>query len=351
MDNFICVRLVQGNDLDLTLFQFDYDLTFAAFFMNADKTIYGRYGTRSEQKDAAKDVSITGLSKSLEGALRLHKRYPANKQFLQGKQPRKVRYKKPDDIPSLRGKYKSGINYENKVSQSCLHCHQVRDAKRLVYRNSGRPFPDELLFPYPHPNVIGLTIDSQSRATITKVVPQSAAGRGGLLSGDEIIALDGQAVLSIADIQWALHTAEESDVLPVLVRREGSTHSLTLTLPKGWRQATDITWRVSTWELRRMVTGGLVLEPLSAAQRSQRKIRTNGMALRVKHVGQYGAHAVAKQAGFKMGDVIVSFNRSAANWSPNELITRTIQSTRPGQQIPVSVLRGDKRLEMKLRMQ
>ena len=52
MDEFVCVRLVQANALDLTLFQFDYDLTFAVFFMNTDRTIYGRYGTRSERKDA-----------------------------------------------------------------------------------------------------------------------------------------------------------------------------------------------------------------------------------------------------------------------------------------------------------
>jgi len=54
MDQFVCVRLVQANGLDLELFQFDYDLTFSIFFMNGDKTIYGRYGTRSSQKGGRK---------------------------------------------------------------------------------------------------------------------------------------------------------------------------------------------------------------------------------------------------------------------------------------------------------
>ena len=31
LKKFVCVRLVKANDLDLTLLQFDYDLTFAAF--------------------------------------------------------------------------------------------------------------------------------------------------------------------------------------------------------------------------------------------------------------------------------------------------------------------------------
>jgi len=58
MDKFVCVRLVQANAMDLALFQFDYDLTFVVFFMNADKTIYGRYGSRSDRKNATRDISI-----------------------------------------------------------------------------------------------------------------------------------------------------------------------------------------------------------------------------------------------------------------------------------------------------
>lgn len=43
----MCVRLLQMNGVDLKRFQFDYDQTWCAFFMNADGTIYGRYGTRA----------------------------------------------------------------------------------------------------------------------------------------------------------------------------------------------------------------------------------------------------------------------------------------------------------------
>ena len=61
MDQFVCVRLVQANRLDLTKFQFDYDLTFSVFFMNPDGTIYGRYGTRSSRKEANRELSGNGL--------------------------------------------------------------------------------------------------------------------------------------------------------------------------------------------------------------------------------------------------------------------------------------------------
>src|SRR5206468_10131232 len=103
MDQFVCVRLVQANAMDLSLFQFDYDLTFAVFFMNADKTIYGRFGTRSERKDATKDISMEGFRKALAAALELHKKYPANKASLSGKQSPPPRFKVPEEYPSLRG--------------------------------------------------------------------------------------------------------------------------------------------------------------------------------------------------------------------------------------------------------
>src|SRR5438093_12006810 len=68
MDRFISVRLVQANAVDLTLFQFDYDLTFAVFFMNADRTIYGRYGSRSDRKEATRDISIESFREALAAA-------------------------------------------------------------------------------------------------------------------------------------------------------------------------------------------------------------------------------------------------------------------------------------------
>ena len=46
LDKFVCVRIVHANGMDLSQFQFDYDQSWAALFLNADMTIYGRYGTQ-----------------------------------------------------------------------------------------------------------------------------------------------------------------------------------------------------------------------------------------------------------------------------------------------------------------
>src|SRR5437016_7217730 len=205
MDKFVCVRLVQANAIDLTLFQFDYDLTFAVFFLNPDRTIYGRYGSRSERKDATRDISIEGFRQALAGALELHQHYPANQASLAGKQPRPARFKTPDDYPSLRGKYPSKLDYEGKVVQSCMHCHQIGDAQRRFYRDDQKPIPDQVLYPFPMPDVIGLSLDPKEKAKVKNVAAGSAAAKAGLQAADQIFTLEHQPILSLADVQWVLH--------------------------------------------------------------------------------------------------------------------------------------------------
>ena len=83
---------------------------------------------------------------------------------------------------------------------------------------------------------------------------------------------------------------------------------LSLQLAKGWRRAGDITWRVSTWDIRRMGTGGLVLRELSTDDRRRLKIDQDSLGLRVEGMGRYPPHNVAQRAGFKKEDIIVEFD-------------------------------------------
>lgn len=347
MDRFVCVRLVKANGLDLSLLQFDYDLTFAVFFLNADRTIYGRYGTRSDHKEAERDISLDGFRETLEGVLKLHARYPENRQFLVGKQPEPPRYRTPDEYPALRGKYEEALDYQGNVVRSCLHCHQIREAERLEFRNAGQPIPDKVLFPWPLPSVIGLDLDPHTRATARRVTSGSLAEQAGLRAGDEIVTLNGQAVVSPADMQWVLHQAADQAEVPFVARRGERLVRGTLALPKGWRRG-DISWRVTTWDLRRMATGGLKLEDATAQERRAAGLRDDQLALRVEHVGQYGEHAAAKRAGFRKDDLIVGVEGGDRPLSESELISFVLQQRGRGAKIPVTVRRGDRLLELNL---
>ena len=116
------------------------------------------------------------------------------------------------------------------------------------------------------------------------------AEKSGFKAGDKIEMFDGQPPLSIADIQWVLHRAKADGAeLKVDVWRDKKYAEITLALPQGWRQADDISWRSSSWGLRRMATGGMLLESLDGERPAG--VPKDGMALRAKHVGQFGPHA------------------------------------------------------------
>lgn len=347
----MCVRLVKANDLDLQLFQFDYDLTFAVFLMNADKTIYGRYGSRSSVEHADRDMSLKGLAASLKAALELHQNYPANRVELRGKQPIATEYKKPEDYPALRGKYADALDYAGAVSASCLHCHQIREAERQRYRDAGKPIPDQSLMPYPAADVVGIRLDPQQAVVVQQVEPTSAAGQAGIKAGDLIERLAGQPVISPADVQWVLHHTPAPARLEAVIRRGETLQTLTLNLQKDWRRRTDIAWRVTSWSLRRMVTGGILFEPASDAIRRDADLNDDQMALVIKHLGQYGPHAAAKRAGFRKGDLIVSFDGKTENLSPSELLIYASQHSKPGDQLPVEIIRDGRRQTLMMPMQ
>jgi serine protease Do len=352
LDQFVCVRQVSTNGLDLQTFQYDTDQSFAVFMLNADRTIYGRFGTRSHRTEWLGDVSLEGLAKALQGALDLHQDYPSNKASLAGKRGGSPEVSSPEQFPALREKFTDTLNYEGDVAKSCIHCHQIGEAQREFYWSANKPIPEKVLFPYPHPKSLGLILDPQQRATVKGIEDGSVAQRSGLRPGDRIVSVGGQPPLSIADIQWVLHqTDADGGDLPMVVNRGDKSVSLTLELEKGWRRAGDLSWRATTWALRRMVTGGMLLEELDADERKKLAVSDGSMALRAKHVGQYGPHGTAKRAGAQKGDVLVEFDGRRDLQSEQALISYAINNKQPGDMISVSVLRGRKEVTLQFPIQ
>jgi serine protease Do len=349
LEKFVRVRVVSANSLDLSLFQFDTDQSFAVFMLNGDGTIYGRFGTRSDQSHWADDVSIEGLAKALEGALELHAAYPDNKAELAAKRGPAPDFATPRQYPKLQGKYGEQLNYDGNVVQSCIHCHQIGDAERQFYRDEKGAIPDKVLFPYPHPKALGLILDPKERATVLRVEAGSVAARAGFEAGDVVQKLAGQPPLSIADVQWVLHQVPAGGgTVAAVVTRRGRAVEIKLELPDRWRQRDDIAWRASSWELRRMGLGGMYLKPLTAEQRAERKLPADSMAFKVEHVGQYAPHDGAKKAGTLAGDIVVSVGGKSDLLRETDLLAYSLNQLKVGDQLPVVVLRGGERKTMTL---
>lgn len=348
MDRFVCVRIVQANGLDLNRFQYDYDQSFHAFLMNADGTIYGRFGTRSESKDETQDMTMQGFGSALEAALAWHKDYPKNTELFAGKIGPKPLVAHPEEYPTLQGKYRSELDYQGEVVKSCIHCHQVREAERRWYRDAGKPMPESVLYPFPLPKVIGLTMNPLEAAAVKQVAPESPAAKAGLQVGDVIEALNGQPLLSIADLQWVLHRFDSSGSMPIRVRRGDTAKEITLVLDDGWKRKSDVSWRATSWDLRRMTTGGILFTSLTAEECAAAQLKENTLALRAKHVGQYGEHAGAKNAGFRQGDILVEYDGSRAPLSETELFAKNVAEHKVGDKVPAKVLRDGREVELML---
>lgn len=352
LDKFVCVRVINANDLDLSKFQFDYDLSFSTMFFHPDGTILGRYGSWTHQKDA-QDASTVGYRRTLEAVLALHAKYQANKAALRGKQGSPAQFKTPVDIPVLAGKYQRELDWEGKVVQSCLHCHQVGDAFRASYREQKQAIPAQWIYPMPAPDTLGMSMAPDDVAKVKEVLPGSAAAEAGVKPGDEITRVEGQPVVSIADIAWALHHAPDSGLFTMQVRRDGAQEEATvkISLAPKWRTRSDISRRVATWPMRGMAFGGMVLEDLSDEERAARGLTKDQLALRAKGVGQYGKHALAKKTGFQKEDIIVSFAGMETRMTEGEILGHLLTSHFPGESVPVTVLRGSEKKQFMLPMQ
>ena len=303
--------------------------------MNADGTIYGRFGSRSDLHDSERDISLEGLRGALDAALRLHKAYPANKAMLSGKIGPRPAFAEPVAHPWIKG-----------LLPNCIHCHHIGAADRMRFRATGKPMPDKLLYAWPMPDVIGLRVDPKKKATVLSVAPKSPGERAAFRPGDEILLFGGQPVISTADLQWVLDNAGDDAKLEVKVSRAGKEHRLTLNLEKGWRRRSDISWRPTTYYLRHFLLGDLMLDEMSADGRREAGIEEGKLALRQNRI--LPKYRPAYQAGFRRSDIVVNMDGQTGRMSETEILADLWKMKKPGDKIPVTVLRAGKPIDLEL---
>lgn len=340
-EKFVSLRQVEMKGVDLSQFQFDYDLNWAAMFINADGTVYARYGTQSVDGPDAYN-SIASLEKTMARVLELHANYQKVKASLAAKRGPDKPYKTGLEMPGMEDKAKLA---GETVRQNCIHCHMIHDAEQNQWRKEGTLTMDRLQR-YPLPDVIGMHIDPVDGRRIQKVTDGSAVAKVGLAVGDEITHVNGQPITSIADIQWVLHNTPDADAsIEVTINHGGASQTKQVALAKGWRK-TDIGWRRSRMTLR--PSPGFWAAP--AGEKEMKALGAlapeGGRPLRVLFIGNQPEGKSAQNAGLKVGDLIVAINGQAMNLTTDSFQTWVRLNCKGGEKLALKVVRDGKQMDI-----
>ncbi len=343
-EKFVCVRQVEMKGVDLSLFQFDKDLSWAAMFLNADRTIYARYGTQSAEGSDAYN-SLTSLKKTMERVLALHARYPGNAAMLKGKTGKPLPYRTAMEMPGLKNKDKYARKTER---QNCIHCHNIHDAEYAWAQKKGN-FSIQMLWRYPLPENLGIQIERDDGTLVKSVKPGSPASRAGVRTGDHLWYADGQVLASISDLQWVLHNLSGGSTSVTLrVGRAGVSQSLVLRLPVNWKK-TDFSWRGSMYSIDPKL--GFWAVPLKPEELAKRKIQVRGKAFVIKWINQnLPAGRELFKAGVKQNDVLVEYAGKPIEMDMRGMNADLKINYKVGQRLPLTVIRGGKRIEAQVKL-
>jgi serine protease Do len=223
---FVRVKRTSMHDVDLTVFDFDYDLTWWAMVVDAHQRVYTRLGG-SDNVDPASRLSSAAMKHTLRLVLDEHARRS-------GEPP-------PPPAPTVRPVDLFGIKGK------CMHCHQVNE--NFYKRDKLRAHDLDKLRFLPAPENVGLSLVVDQGNRIHSVHPDSAAARAGLQPGDELYRLGTTRTLSQGDVMWALSRAAPEGTVPVVYVRGGELHETMLPLAAGWKQM-DLSWRRSVRKLK-----------------------------------------------------------------------------------------------------
>jgi membrane-associated protease RseP (regulator of RpoE activity) len=331
---FVCVRLVQMKGVDLRLFQFDWDLTMAVVFLNADGTIYGRFGTRAGTRgNQMTHVSEPALAKAMERALALHKAHPANRTELAGKSGQAGPHRFPEETPLL-AKY-AAITASNKW-ESCIECHKAGESEFRIKREAGS-LTESDVWPYPLPENIGLRMNKDDGLRVQSVTADSAAAKAGIRAGDTLTKLGGQPLVSQADIQWVLHNSPSEGRVEATIVRDSQPIETAIGLQRSWRQR-DVSWRSS---ITGLLPEGLHLGELSNSERQKRGIPPGQTGLQVRY-----SFDKASKAGVRMNDVVAAVDGKTDIANVGQFLEHIWLREKPLEKVVLTVLRKDERLEI-----
>jgi len=322
---FVLLRIGNMRGVDLSVFDFDYDMQWFALMLTADGEALGRCGGR-DADTPGKYQTLAALRHSLDESLQRFKAMKDRKRPT----PRK---------PMLAEDYPAA---QKRPDNACIHCHHVYEFRRDYLQREGHWSLDEV-WVYPQPENLGLTLDVDRGDRIVRVEPKSVAAKLGVKPVDALRSIDDVAITSVADVQYALHKAPKKGELAVIW--QSGAHHLKGTIPlvENWRR-TDVSWR---WSLKSLSPSPSVIgDDLNLDERKKLGLEPQQLAYRQMNF----LTPTARHAGLQANDVIVGIDDRSMNMTARQFETHIRLHYRVGQEITLNVLRGKERVKVRLKL-
>jgi hypothetical protein len=328
---FVFLRMTRMNGVNLNLFQFDYDLTWMSFFLDADCRIYSRYGGRDSQSADGR-LSAAGLLYTMNEVLRIHRAAQVGN-LPTAKMPE---LRRPEDIPTLNTVF-------TRQESDCIHCHMIPDALYEQRRQAGK-FTRDSLWTYPLPESVGLRLDLVRGNQVQAVSAGSPAAKAGLRAGDLLRAANEIPVHSSADLQFALNSVGPAGKLTIKAVRADKLLTVDLNLHGNWRWQ-DISSRKSIRELPPRV--GFYGTPLNECEKTALGIAGHDLGFKLLYIEP---SSPATKAGLRPEDVIVAVD------GRRKLLYLQLRSYFPlehksGDQVDVVYLRGGREQKVTIQLE
>lgn len=307
--------------LDLSLFDFDLDLTMMMFFLNAEDKVYARYGGR-DGRNADNRQSLEGLRYTMNSVLEVHQ--AENKAF----------------APPAASE--PTIARRGGGRQGCLHCHQVKERAYTALENAGT-WDRSFIYRYPLPDNLGLFLEAHRGNVVKSVKPGSPADKAGLQPGDVVRQLNGVPIHSFGDAQYALDRGRTASTLPITWTRADKSTLAKLELPTGW-QKTDLHWRrsVQRWVPSLHLDG----TDLTVDEKKTLGLAPQQLAYRLR----LDLHPHVKKAGIREDDIIVGYNGQTLETNVNGFYELVCNQYLVGDDVVIDVLREGKRVRVPMKL-
>jgi hypothetical protein len=325
LSEYVCVRVVRMDDVNIGLFDRDWNNAIYFFVLNADEQIYMRYGGRDAPSPDTYS-SLDSLRIALEQGLVLHQKY------LQGTLPKQERPKPrfPREMPLL---------VERTFAQrQCVECHLIGDFQNIQRERDG--VLDKLTNLYRSPDIktIGIFLDVPKGLVVKEATGAVAAA--GMKPGDRIAAWNGVPVWTFGDVQYRYDKVDRhAKSLQITVDRSGQSVELTVALPPRWWW-TDLRFRQSS------VDPHLDFEdrPLTDEEKQKLGLKPDGFASEVKYVSEMAK--VRHSHDLRVGDVIVAVDGVERDDLANTADLYLKLHTKAGESAKLEVIRDGKRITM-----